>query len=81
MVAHPRKHRGAYRPTTSDTVPGQMPEPEALGEGLSSLSDEEAEVMARVVEILRKISYGTVVIVVQDGKVVQIEVAEKFRLR
>lgn len=37
--------------------------------------------MAKVVEILRRIQFGTVVIVVQDGKVVQIETAEKFRFR
>ena len=32
-------------------------------------------------EVLRRINFGTVVLVVQDGKVVQIEMAEKFRLR
>jgi hypothetical protein len=45
------------------------------------LSDEEREVLANVARILRRIRYGTVVITVQDGKVVQIEMAEKFRLR
>ena len=45
------------------------------------LKDEERRVLANVAGILRKIKYGTVVIVVQDGKVVQIEMAEKFRLR
>jgi hypothetical protein len=45
------------------------------------LTDEEKVVLARVGEILRKINFGTVVLVVQDGKVVQIEMAEKFRLR
>ena len=35
----------------------------------------------KVADILRKINFGTVVLVVQDGKVVQIEMAEKFRLR
>jgi hypothetical protein len=38
-------------------------------------------VVARVVAILRRLRYGTVLLVVQDGKVVQIEMAEKFRLR
>ena len=37
--------------------------------------------LVRVVEILRDIDFGTVLLVVQDGKVVQIEMAEKFRLR
>ena len=45
------------------------------------LSDEEKLVLSRVAEILRRIAFGTVVLVVQDGKVVQIEMAEKFRLR
>jgi len=45
------------------------------------LSAEEREVLAKVAEIVRKISFGTVVLVIQDGKVVQIEMAEKFRLR
>jgi hypothetical protein len=45
------------------------------------LTPEEAAVLARVGVILRRLTYGTVVLVVQDGKVVQIEMAEKFRLR
>lgn len=45
------------------------------------LSDEEREVVLRVVEVLRRIEFGTILLVVQDGKVVQIEMAEKFRLR
>jgi hypothetical protein len=49
--------------------------------GLEALSDEERAVLLKVVEVLRKINYGTVLLVVQDGKVVQIEMAEKIRLR
>ena len=45
------------------------------------LTDEERRVLANVAGILRRIKFGTVVLVVQDGKVVQIEMAEKFRLR
>ena len=45
------------------------------------LSEEEKVVLAKVGAILRRLNYGTVVLVVQDGKVVQIEMAEKFRLR
>lgn len=45
------------------------------------LSEEERLVLVRVSEIVRRIQYGTVVLVIQDGKVVQIEMAEKFRLR
>jgi hypothetical protein len=46
-----------------------------------ALTEEEKVVVARVAEILRRVNFGTVVLVVQDGKVVQIEMAEKFRLR
>ncbi len=49
--------------------------------GPVGLSSEELDVLFRVSEILRSIRFGTVLIVVQDGKVVQIEMAEKFRLR
>jgi hypothetical protein len=48
---------------------------------LAGLSDEEREVVVRVVEILRRLRFGTVLLIVQDGKVVQIEMAEKYRLR
>ena len=37
--------------------------------------------LVKVAEIVQKIQFGTVVLVIQDGKVVQIEMAEKFRLR
>jgi hypothetical protein len=50
-------------------------------ERLANLTDEERLVLAKVADIVRKIQYGTVVLVIQDGKVVQIEMAEKFRLR
>jgi hypothetical protein len=50
-------------------------------EDWSSLSEEEQAVLLKVAEILKKIQFGTVVLVIQDGKVVQIEMAEKFRLR
>jgi hypothetical protein len=56
------------------------PTPDEQLAGLE-LTDEEKVVVARVTEILRRVNFGTVVLVVQDGKVVQIEMAEKFRLR
>ena len=49
--------------------------------GLEALSDEERAVLVKVAEVLRKVRVGTVLLVVQDGKVVQIEMAEKIRLR
>ena len=56
--------------------PAAEPAPE-----LASLTDEERAILAKVAGIVRKIQFGTVVLVIQDGKVVQIEMAEKFRLR
>ncbi len=53
----------------------------AAGDAFRALDDEEREVLLKVVEILRRLEFGTVLLIVQDGKVVQIEMAEKFRLR
>jgi hypothetical protein len=50
-------------------------------EDTTELSDEERDVLLKVAEVLRRIEFGTILLVVQDGKVVQIEMAEKFRLR
>jgi hypothetical protein len=50
-------------------------------EQLAALTESEREVLVKVAEIVHKIQFGTVVLVIQDGKVVQIEMAEKFRLR
>lgn len=67
------------RAVTDDETQQPTPHDEPIdGE---ELTDEERRVLANVAGILRKIKYGTVVLVVQDGKVVQIEMAEKFRLR
>ncbi len=58
------------------------PAPEAEpAADLASLTDEERAILAKVAGIVRRIQFGTVVLVIQDGKVVQIEMAEKFRLR
>jgi len=48
---------------------------------LAHLTDEERAVVVKVIEVLRKLKFGTVLLVVQDGRVVQIEMAEKIRLR
>jgi hypothetical protein len=45
------------------------------------LTDEERDVVLRVIGVLRRLKFGTVLLIVQDGKVVQIEMAEKIRLR
>jgi hypothetical protein len=50
-------------------------------EEFNPLSQEEQEVILQVVQPLRKLRFGTILLVVQGGKVVQIEMAEKIRLR
>ena len=50
-------------------------------EALAALPDEEQELLLKVSQILRRIEFGTILLVVQDSKVVQVEMAEKFRLR
>jgi hypothetical protein len=68
------------RTVTTDERPTQPVDNEDAIDG-EELTDEERQVLANVAGILRRIKFGTVVLVVQDGKVVQIEMAEKFRLR
>jgi hypothetical protein len=63
---------------TVDTVPD--PDEEDAPD-LGEFTEEELVVLARVGAVLRRIRFGTVSLVVQDGRVVQIEMAEKFRLR
>lgn len=69
--------RPAGEPSEPDLptdAPAQPPNPVAL-------DADELDVISRVRDSLRSIRFGTVLIVVQDGKVVQIETAEKIRLR
>ena len=51
-----------------DNAPDQEPQP------------EEAEVMRLILRAMREIRYGSVQIVIQDSKVVQIDKVEKLRL-
>jgi hypothetical protein len=57
-----------------------MASPDAPRE-FEPLTQDEQEVILEVVRLLRKLRFGSVLLVVQDGKVVQIEMAEKIRLR
>ena len=47
----------------------------------AALPEERREVLLHVSGLLDGIAYGTVVLVLQDGKVIQIETSEKIRLR
>jgi hypothetical protein len=66
----PELHQGG---AGGDASPGNLDD--------LDLTAEERAVLAKVAGVIRRINYGTVVLVIQDGKVVQIEMAEKFRLR
>jgi hypothetical protein len=71
--ARPTQPASADDPTSDAEVPVEAQ--------LAALSEDERAVLAKVAGIVRRIQFGTVVLVIQDGKVVQIEMAEKFRLR
>ena len=68
--------RGAGRIRTELEV---VPEAREADDPLPPTADE-LEVLLRVGDMLRKLRFGTVLLVIHDGKVVQIETAEKIRL-
>ncbi len=47
----------------------------------ASLSGERRALLLHIDELLSEIDFGNVMIVMQDGKVIQIETSEKIRLR
>jgi hypothetical protein len=47
----------------------------------SALDADRRKLLLDVHDLLEEISYGNVVIVLQDGRVIQIETSEKIRLR
>ena len=47
----------------------------------AALDPERRALLMHVDDLLQEIAHGTVVIVLQDGKVIQIETSEKIRLR
>jgi hypothetical protein len=57
---------------------GQIP-PEVLQ--FAALPDDQRKLLIHVSELLGEIAFGNIVIVLQDGKVIQIETSEKIRLR
>lgn len=56
-------------------------EPAGVFARADRVTPDELDVLLRVRDSLRSIRFGTVLIVVQDGRVVQLETAEKIRLR
>ena len=63
-----------------DPAPPADRSPAHAGEPSEALSMDELDVLLRVADLLRRLRFGSVLIVVKDGKVVQIEMAEKIRL-
>ena len=47
----------------------------------AALSVEQRQLLLHVHDLLGAIAYGTVVLVLQDGKVIQVETSEKIRLK
>jgi hypothetical protein len=76
-VTAPRSGRSAPAPPLTGAGLNGSP---AEGEPRGGLSVDELDVIVRVRDALRRVRFGTVLLVVQDGKVVQIETAEKIRL-
>jgi hypothetical protein len=66
--------RSVDTPSGSHEVP-----PEVLR--FAALPQERRGLLMHVDELLSEIAYGTVVIVLQNSKVIQIETSEKIRLR
>ena len=67
---------------------GSPPDPGAGGGSKLPISDvpkdltrEELAIAFRVIEALRGVRFGSVQLQVHEGKVVQLDVAEKLRLR
>ena len=58
--------------------PSEIP-PEVLR--FAALGEEQRRLLLHVHGLLETIPYGTVVLVMQDGKLIQIETSEKIRLR
>lgn len=61
-------------PTANDTAPAPIGTAE-------DVRDRDREALERVAALLRELRYGTILLVVHDGEVVQIEAAQKIRLR
>ncbi|HIV74200.1 MAG TPA: YezD family protein [Candidatus Pseudogracilibacillus intestinigallinarum] len=43
--------------------------------------ESEAQLSKKIFDMLKTISFGTITIIVQDGKIIQLEKNEKIRLK
>ena len=74
MSAEPARVRKVDTPIGSGDVPAEVLR-------FAALPEDRRRLLLHVSELLGEIAYGNVVIVLQDGKVIQIETSEKIRLR
>ncbi len=51
-----------------------------MGQDIADLKNGEKKALLQILQALRSIRYGSVQIIVQDGKIVQIDKLEKIRL-
>ncbi len=51
-----------------------------MGQDIADLKNGERKALLQILQALRSIRYGSVQIIVQDGKIVQIDKLEKIRL-
>ena len=66
------------RVVTPPDPPVEIPEDVLRFAGMDA---ERRALLLHVDDLLQEIAFGTVVMVLQDGKVIQIETSEKIRLR
>jgi hypothetical protein len=62
---------------TSERIPSGM---DPLARKLDLTTDEE-EVVATLIAILRRLQHGSVQVIVQDNRVIQIDTVEKLRIK
>jgi hypothetical protein len=70
--------RGSPVSPVEEASPTDIPEAVLRFAGLPP---EQRRLLLHVHDLLDAIPYGTVVLVMQDGKIIQIETSEKIRLR
>ncbi|CAN5807017.1 hypothetical protein BH18ACT17_BH18ACT17_03350 [soil metagenome] len=59
--------------------PGRTCPPDVVR--FAAMPSEQRQLLLHVHDLLGGISYGTVVLVLQDGRVIQVETSEKIRLK
>lgn len=71
----------ALHSVTEGNEGDEWTEPSSEVMHFASLPPERRRLLLHIGELMSSIPFGTVVVVLQDGKVIQIETSEKIRLR